>query len=69
MVGAVKSFFKYNSLPLASVPQAKSGIVYHNGDITKEEIVRIMASVQNQRKSFLCSYGTKRASTTHNKTT
>jgi site-specific recombinase XerC len=52
MVGAIKSFYKYNDLPLGHVPQAMSGIVYHNRDITKEEIVQIMALVKPREKAF-----------------
>jgi site-specific recombinase XerD len=36
IVGAVKSFYKYNDLSLGHVPQAMSGIVYHNRGIRKE---------------------------------
>lgn len=52
MIGAVKSFFKYNDLPLGMVPQAMSGIVYHNRDITKEEIVQIMSVSKIREKAF-----------------
>lgn len=52
MVGAVKSFYKYNDLPLGNIPQAMSGNVYHNRDITKEEIVQIMAVVKLREKAF-----------------
>jgi site-specific recombinase XerC len=52
MVGAVKSFYKYNDLPLGHIPQAMSGIVYHNRDITKEEIVQIMTQVKPREKAF-----------------
>ena len=52
MVGAIKSFFKYNDLPLGMVPQGKEGIVYHNRDITKEEIVQIMALMKPREKAF-----------------
>jgi integrase len=51
-VGAVKSFFKYNDLPLGHIPQAMSGIVFHNRDITKEEIVQIMAISKIREKAF-----------------
>jgi integrase len=51
-VGAIKSFFKYNDLPLGHIPQAMSGTVYHNRDITKEEIVQIMAVVKLREKAF-----------------
>jgi integrase len=52
MVGAVKSFYKYNDLPLGHIPQAMSGTVYHNRDITKEEILQIMAVVKLREKAF-----------------
>ena len=52
MVGAVKSFYKYNDLALGHIPQAMSGVVYHNRDITKEEIVQIMAVVKIREKAF-----------------
>jgi integrase len=51
-VGAVKSFFKYNDLPLGHIPQAMNGTVYHNRDITKDEIVQIMAVVKLREKAF-----------------
>jgi site-specific recombinase XerC len=52
MVGAVKSFFKWNNLPLGLVPQPMSGIVYHNRDLTKEEIIQIMAVSKLREKAF-----------------
>jgi len=52
MVGAVKSFFKYNDLPLGLVPQSMSGIIYHNRDITKEEIIQIMSLAKIREKAF-----------------
>jgi integrase len=52
MVGVVKSFFKYNDLPLGLVPQSMSGTIYHNRDITKEEIVQIMAVSKIREKAF-----------------
>jgi site-specific recombinase XerC len=52
MIGAVKSFFKYNDLPLGMVPQAMDGIVFHNRDVTKEEIVQIMAISRPREKAF-----------------
>jgi integrase len=51
-VGAIKSFFKYNNLPLGHIPQARSGIVFHNRDLMKEEIVQIMAVVKLREKAF-----------------
>jgi integrase len=52
MAGAVKSFFKYNDLPLGHVPQAMSGTIYHNKDISKEEITQIMALCKIREKAF-----------------
>lgn len=52
MVGAVKSFYKYNDLPLGLVPQTMSGVVYHNRDITKEEIIQIMSVSKIREKAF-----------------
>ena len=52
MVVAIKSFFKYNDLPLGHIPQAMSGTVYHNRDIAKEEIVQLMAVVKIREKAF-----------------
>jgi integrase len=52
MVGAVKSFFKWNDLPLGRIPQAKHGETFHNKDITKEEIVQIMANLRIREKAF-----------------
>ncbi len=51
-IGAVKSFFKYNDLPLGHVPQAMNGTLFHNRDITKDEIVAIMAVCKVREKAF-----------------
>jgi site-specific recombinase XerC len=52
MVGAIKSFFRYNDLPLGMVPQAMNGIVYHNRDITKDEIAQVMTVSKIREKAF-----------------
>ena len=52
MVGVIQSFFKYSDLPLGKIPQAKGGVVYHNRDITAEEIVKIMALVKLRERAF-----------------
>jgi site-specific recombinase XerC len=52
MVRAVKGFFWYNDLPLDIVPQAMSGIVFHNKDITKEEIIQIIAVSKLRERAF-----------------
>jgi hypothetical protein len=52
MVGVISSFFHYNDMPLGFVPQAQSGIVFHNRDITKEEIIQIMSVSKIREKAF-----------------
>jgi site-specific recombinase XerD len=51
-IGAVKSFFKYNSLPLGFIPQAKEMITYHNRDIEAKEIALIMANSKPREKAI-----------------
>ena len=51
-VTAVKSFFKYNDLPLGFVPISKSRAVYMNRDITREEIVKIIDESRPREKAF-----------------
>lgn len=52
MVGAIMSFYKYNDLSLGHIPQAKSGITYHNKDIEKDEINKIMALSNIREKAI-----------------
>lgn len=42
-VAIVLSFYKYNDLPLGKVPMPKLVITYHNRDIVREEINKILA--------------------------
>jgi integrase len=51
-VTAVKSFFKYNDLPLGFVPISKSRAMYMNRDITREEIVKIIDQSLPREKAF-----------------
>ena len=51
-VTAVRSFFKYNDLPLGYVPIAKAKVTYHNRDITKEEILKILEVSRPRDKAF-----------------
>lgn len=54
-VTAVRSFFKYNDLPLGYVPVARRRIVFHNRDITKEDIEEILKVTERLRdKAFFC---------------
>ena len=59
-VTAVKSFFKYNDLPLGFVPISKSRAVYMNRDITREEIIKIIDASRPREKAFfalMCQSG------------
>ena len=53
----VKSFFKYNDLPLGHVPLARSRIVYHNRDIAKEEVQAILGASRPRDKAFYTIIG------------
>lgn len=53
-VSAIKSFFKYNDLPLGHVPIAKGMVVYHNRDITIEEIRLLLSMSRPRDKAFFC---------------
>ena len=53
-VGAIRSFFKYNDLPLGYVPVGKLRIIYHNRDITKEEVAQILAHAKVRDKAYFC---------------
>jgi integrase len=51
-IGAVRSFFKYNDLPLAFVPQIKAHVSYHNRDISKEEIKAVIDMSAPRERAF-----------------
>jgi len=53
-VAAIKSFFKYNDLVLGYVPMPRSKITFHNRDITKEEVVKILELSRPRDKAFFC---------------
>jgi len=53
-VAALKSFFKYNDLPLGYVPMARKKITYHNRDITREEIINILKISRPRDRAFFC---------------
>jgi len=54
IVTCIKSFFKYNDLPLGHIPIARTRITFHNRDITKEEIVKILEISRPRDKAFFC---------------
>lgn len=51
-VTAVKSFFKYNDLPLGFIALTQARVVYHNRDITQDEIKQILAASKPREKAF-----------------
>jgi len=54
LVTAIKSFFKYNDLPLGHVPIAQGKIKFHNRDIAKEEVQKILEVSRPRDKAFFC---------------
>lgn len=51
-ISTVKSFFKYNSLPLGYIPSGRQFIEFHNRDIEKEEIEEIIKDAQPREKAY-----------------
>ena len=54
IVVAIRSFFKYNDLPLGHVPSARRKVTYHNRDITKGEIAEILSISAVRDRAFFC---------------
>lgn len=53
-VCSVRSFFKYNDLPLGYVPLARRRVTFHNRDITKEEIERVFEGCNPRDRAYFC---------------
>lgn len=53
-VQAVRSFFKYNDLPLGHVPVGRKRITFHNRDMAKDEITRVLEVSRPRDKAFFC---------------
>lgn len=53
-LNAVRSFFKYNDLPLGFVPSGSNLIEFHNRDIMKEEVVEILNVANVRDRAFFC---------------
>ncbi len=51
-VGTLKSFFKYNNLPLGFIPTVKARMLYHNRDIVHEEIKLILDASRPRERAF-----------------
>jgi len=54
VVNTVKSFFKYNDLPLGFIPSGSNLIQFHNRDIEKNEVVEILRLCNVRDRAFLC---------------
>ncbi len=48
----IRSFFKYNDLPLGFVPVGTGRVIHHNRDITKEEVAKIIGASRPREKAF-----------------
>jgi integrase len=48
----VKSFFKYNDLPLSFVPHPRARVKFHNRDITKDEIKAVLDVSSPRDRAF-----------------
>jgi integrase len=51
-VATIKSFFKYNTLPLGYVTVPRMRVVYHNRDITHEEIKLILSASRPRERAY-----------------
>jgi len=51
-LAAVKSFFKYNDLPLGYIPAPRMRVTYHNRDITHEEVKLILNASRPRERAF-----------------
>lgn len=51
-INTVKSFFKYNNLPLNYIPTGHKFIIFHNRDIEKDEIEEIVKDAEPREKAF-----------------
>ena len=53
-ITSVKSFFKYNDLPLGYVPMGQYRTIYHNRDIKHGEIADILRVSRPRDLAFFC---------------
>lgn len=53
-LNAVRSFFKYNDLPLGFIPSGSNLIEFHNRDIMKDEVVEILNVANVRDRAFFC---------------
>jgi integrase len=51
-IHAIRSFYKYNNLPLGNIELGKRKVVLHNRDITKEEMEEIIKAASPREQAF-----------------
>ena len=54
VANTVRSFFKYNDLPLGFIPSASHLIQFHNRDIEKNEVLEVLRLCNLRDRAFLC---------------
>jgi len=54
VANTVRSFFKYNDLPLGFIPSASHLIQFHNRDIEKNEVLEVLRLCNVRDRAFLC---------------
>ena len=52
VIATIKSFYKYNSLPLSYIPTGKRYLRFHNRPITREEIQLIIKEAKPREKAY-----------------
>lgn len=51
-IRTVKSFFKYNDLPLGFIPSTRRKVLYHNRDMERKEIQQIIRASRPRERAF-----------------
>jgi len=54
VINVVRSFFKYNDLPLGFIPSGSNLIEFHNRDIEKNEILEVLKLSNVRDRAFFC---------------
>jgi integrase len=53
-VNTIRSFFKYNDLPLGFIPSGSNLIEFHNRDIARTEVLEILRLANVRDRAFFC---------------
>ena len=54
VINVVRSFFKYNDLPLGFIPSGSNLIEFHNRDIDKNEVLEVLRLANIRDRAFFC---------------